>query len=81
MTDADVEEIYTLADAALRNGQPFFAVHVFPFRMSRKHLRHFRHSVWLPFWFNLKEGYDYFEKTRRPPQVMVQEQRYVFEKP
>ena len=81
MTDADVEEIYTLADAALRNGQPFFAVHVFPFRMSRKHLRHFRHSVWLPFWFNLKEGYDHFEKTRRPPQVMVQEQRYVFEKP
>ena len=81
MTDADVEEIYTLADAALRNGQPFFAVHVFPFRMSRKHLRRFRHSVWLPFWSNLKEGYDHFEKTRRPPQVMVQEQRYVFEKP
>ena len=81
MTDTDIEEIYTLADAALRNGQPAFAVHVFPFRMSPKHLRPFRHSRWLPFWLNLKEGYDHFAKTKRPPLVMVQEQRYVFTQP
>jgi murein L,D-transpeptidase YafK len=49
MTDTDIEESYTLADAALRNGQPFFAVHIFPFRMSQQHLRHVRHSRWLPF--------------------------------
>ena len=78
MTDADVEEIYTLADAALRQGQPAFAVHVFPFRMSQKNLRRFRRAEWLPFWLNLKEGYDLFEKLRRPPQVIVQGQRYVF---
>ena len=81
MTDTDIEEIYTLADAALRNGQPAFAVHIFPFRMSRKHFRHFRHSRWLSFWLNLKEGYDHFAKTRRPPLVLVYDQRYVFAQP
>jgi murein L,D-transpeptidase YafK len=81
MTDTDIEEIYTLADAALRNGQPSFAVHIFPFRMSQKKLRHFRSSRWLPFWLNLKEGYDHFVRTRRPPLVLVHEQRYVFAQP
>jgi murein L,D-transpeptidase YafK len=54
---------------------------VTPLRMSPKHLRPFRHSRWLPFWLNLKEGYDHFAKTKRPPLVMVQEQRYVFTQP
>jgi len=81
MTDTDIEEIYTLADAAFRNGQPAIAVHIFPFRMSQKRLRHARHSRWLPFWLNLQEGYDHFAKTGRPPLVMVYEQRYVFTQP
>ena len=81
MTDADMEEIYTLADAALRHGQPAFAVHVFPFRMSQKNLRRFWHAEWLPFWLNLKEGHDLFVKWRRPPQVLVQDQRYIFASP
>jgi len=81
MTDADVEEIYAMADAALRHGQPAFAVHVFPFRMSQKNLRRFRHAEWLPFWLNLKDGYDLFAKLRRPPEVLVQDQRYIFASP
>jgi murein L,D-transpeptidase YafK len=81
MLDTDIEEIYTLADAALRNGQPAFAVHIFPFRMTQQHLRRIRHSRWLPFWLNLKEGYDHFVKTRRPPLVSIREQRYVFTQP
>ncbi|MBC8231649.1 hypothetical protein H8E77_19030 [bacterium] len=36
MTDAKIEEIYALADAALRNGQKFFRVHCFPFRMTEE---------------------------------------------
>ena len=81
MLDPDIEEIYTLADAALRNGQPAFAVHIFPFRMSQQQLRHARHSRWLPFWLNLKEGYDHFVKTRRPPLVSIHDRRYVFPQP
>ena len=37
LTDADVEDIYTVADAALRQGQPAWAVHVFPLRLAQKH--------------------------------------------
>ena len=56
LPDADVEEVYALADAALRHGQPACAVHVFPLRLAQKHLRRFRHAAWLPFWLNGHEG-------------------------
>lgn len=81
MTDLDVEEIYTLADAALRRGQPAFDVHVFPFRMSTDNLTRFQQSTWWPFWLNLKEGYDLFDQIRRPPPIMVHGQRYIFGSP
>jgi murein L,D-transpeptidase YafK len=78
MTDAGIEEIYALADAALRGGQPFFRVHVFPFRMTRRNMEAHRDSEWYGFWRNLKEGYDYFEAEGRPPDVRVARGRYVF---
>lgn len=78
MTDRGIEEIYAMADAALRNGQPFFRVHVFPFRLTTENLEPHRHSRWLDFWTNLKDGYDWFEETGRPPEVQVAEGRYVF---
>ena len=79
MTDARIEEIYTLADAALRNGQWYFRVHCFPFRMTDKKMAKHRDSQWYGFWGNLKEGYDWFEKTGRPPNVEVKDKKYVFE--
>lgn len=80
MTDKGIEEIFTLADAALRNGQPFFRVHIFPFRMTEKNMRNHRNSKWYEFWENLKEGYDFFEKGgHNPPNVEVKDKRYVFE--
>ena len=78
MTDAIIEEIYTLASAALRQGQPFFRVHVFPFRMDAMRMAAADQSQWLDFWRNLKEGYDWFERSGRPPDVRVQRGRYVF---
>jgi murein L,D-transpeptidase YafK len=78
MTNAGIEEIYTLADAAFRNGQPLFRVHVFPFRMTDDNLRAYDIPKWTAFWANLKEGYDWFERTGRPPNVEVAEGRYVF---
>jgi murein L,D-transpeptidase YafK len=80
MTDAGIEEIYTLADAALRSGQPFFRVHVFPFRMTARNMQRHHNSKWREYWENLKEGYDFFERTGRPPNVEVQGDRYVFER-
>ncbi|MDX1681459.1 MAG: murein L,D-transpeptidase family protein [Akkermansiaceae bacterium] len=78
MTDAKVEEIYTLCDVALRKGQPAFQVHSFPFRMTKENMRKHRNSKWFPFWRNLKEGYDWFEEKGTPPDVKVKEKRYVF---
>jgi murein L,D-transpeptidase YafK len=33
---------------------------------------------WEGFWKNLREGYQAFEKTKRPPIVGVKNKRYVF---
>ncbi len=79
MTNGRIEEIYALADAALRNGQPFFCVHAFPFRMSDTRLEQEKDSPWYDFWCNLKKGYDYFEHRKYPPSVEVVRRRYVFE--
>lgn len=79
MTDARIEEIYTIVDAALRAGQPYFRVHVFPFRMTPENLQRHGQSEWISFWYNLKSGYDRFEEKRTPPNVEVVDRRYVFE--
>jgi murein L,D-transpeptidase YafK len=76
MTDRGIEEIYALADAALRGGQQAFAVHIFPFRMTAENLRKHGKSPWTSFWNDLKTGYDSFEKHRRPPRITVANRRY-----
>jgi murein L,D-transpeptidase YafK len=78
MTDYRIEEIYTIAETALANGQESFAVHIFPFRMTKENMHRHRHSRWMPFWRNLKEGYDSFERTSAPPEVSVAADRYIF---
>jgi len=80
MTDPLIEEIYTLADQALRNGQKFFRVHIFPFRMTEENMFRHRNSEWIEFWKNLKTGYDYFEKAWSPPGVEVENKLYTFER-
>lgn len=78
MTDARIEEIYTLCDAALKEGQPFFRVHVFPFRMTEERMTAASGQPWEDFWKNLKEGYDLFERNKVPPEVEVEGLRYIF---
>lgn len=80
MTDRTMETVYTLADAALRNGQPFFRVHIFPFRMNQRNMQRHRRSLWIGFWRNLKDGYDWFaEHHHTPPNVVLDKGRYGFE--
>lgn len=79
MTDAKIEEIYTIANAALFNGQSFFRVHVFPFKMTDANLSKHADSQWIDFWKNLKQGYDYFETNDfTPPNVTVRNAQYIF---
>jgi murein L,D-transpeptidase YafK len=77
MTDALMEEIYTLARESLKNGQEAFEVHAFPFRMTEANLARFQGNPNMPFWRTMKQGYDFFEKYRLPPTVAVCEKRYV----
>lgn len=80
MTDPAIEEIYTLCAAALAAGQPFIRVHVFPFRMSDERLEAAAGDQWLDFWRKLRVGHDAFETDRVPPEVLVRDGRYVFER-
>ncbi|MFT4176800.1 MAG: murein L,D-transpeptidase family protein [Luteolibacter sp.] len=77
MTDEKIEEIYTLCDAALKKGQPFFRIHLFPFRMTTERMARETENPWKAFWDELKTGYDAFEKTHLPPEVSVEKGRYL----
>ena len=80
MTDDKIEEIYTLAFAALTSGkQDFFRVHVFPFQMTAANMKRHKPSQWYGFWENLKEGYDLFDKNGVPPNDFVAAGRYSFQ--
>ncbi|MGH8107047.1 MAG: L,D-transpeptidase family protein, partial [Arenimonas sp.] len=59
MGDAAIEEIYTLMEAALRNGQSNIDVHVFPFRYDSTRIN-WQRSEWQSFWNDLKVGFDAF---------------------
>ena len=78
MTDEGIEEIYTLAHKAVANGQSFFRIHSFPFRMTNAKMQEHREHKWIDFWQNLKTGYDWFETQGTPPNVEVAGGRYVF---
>lgn len=77
MTDEKIEEIYSLCAAALENGQPFFRIHLLPFRMTPERLAREAESPHFSFWQNLKEISDRFEETKIPPDVEPREGRYV----
>lgn len=79
MTDPKIEEIYTLVRAAFAGGQSFIRFHSFPFRMTAERLVKAEKSSHAPFWANLQQGYDFFEKTKRPPNVEVVDKEYVFD--
>jgi murein L,D-transpeptidase YafK len=77
MTDAAMEEIFRLSEAALAHGQKRIQVHAFPFRLTADNLAAHAGSEWDGFWANLKEAYDLFERTRTAPTVSVCNDRYV----
>ncbi len=77
MTDAYIEEIYILAREAFNAGQTRFHVQALPFRMTAENMEKHRDSPWYPFWLKLKEGYDAFEMTGKPPIVKVCSKQYL----
>ena len=78
MTDDGIEEIYTLLESALKNGQPFVRVHIFPFPMTEANLASHADNPNANFWENLTTGWNWFEEKGYPPNVNVENMRYVF---
>jgi murein L,D-transpeptidase YafK len=79
MTDEQIAEIYALGREAFFGGQRSFQVQAYPFRMTPLNMARHRNNPNLPFWKNLKEGYDHFDVTHLEPKVDVCEKRYVFD--
>jgi murein L,D-transpeptidase YafK len=79
MTNPVMDEIFALGEQALTAGQDRFQVHIFPFRMTNENMQMHADSPWSPFWTNLKEAYDLFERTHIPPKVGMCGKRYVVE--
>ena len=81
MGDDGIEQIYTLAAAALQAGQAAFDVHAFPFRLDEAALAREKESPWHAFWSELKPAYDRFEQTRWPPRIEVRARHYAIMEP
>ena len=83
MTDDYIKEIYTVIYEAFKAGQPFFRIHIFPYRMTETNLKKYNtadYKEYYNFWENLKEGYNIFENSKIPPDVNVVNGKYSFNK-
>lgn len=79
LTDARVEEVYTIVEAALAAGQTRVPVHIFPFALTRAKLARAAGSEWSDFWRELKRGHDLFLRDGLPPRAFVCAGGYAFQ--
>jgi murein L,D-transpeptidase YafK len=79
MTDAGIEDIYTLVEKALAANQKSISVHIFPFRMTKENLTAQASSPWISYWKNLAEGDILFQNTKRQASVSACRGRYYFD--
>ncbi|WP_395751856.1 murein L,D-transpeptidase family protein [Prosthecobacter sp.] len=75
MTDAVIEEIYLVVEAAVKGGGSV-PVHCFPFRMTEERMKE-ADAQHVEFWRGLQGGYDVFEKEKRVPEIGVVGGKYL----
>ena len=76
LTDDGIKEVYWLSVEARGTGQTRIPVHIFPARLTDEELprlaQAFRSTpAIVNFWRTLKPGFDYFERERRVPRMVV----------
>ena len=76
MTDAGIEEIYLLTEAAIIGGRTPVPVHIFPFRMTAANVERHKGSRWAAFWRELQPVHDHFEARRTVPRIAVTAGKY-----
>ncbi len=79
MTDESVNEIFMLARETFAGGNTTIQMQIFPFRMTPKNLAAVHDNPNMPFWMDIKEGYDRFELSHTPPKWDVCNKTYVFD--
>jgi murein L,D-transpeptidase YafK len=79
MTDESVAEIYALARESFNAGNTVIQMQIFPFRMTPANLSLVADNANMPFWMDIKEGYDRFELSKTPPSWDVCDKKYVFD--
>ncbi len=78
MGNSQIEEVYKMAEAALKNSQKKFDVHIFPFEMTPENMELYSSNKWFSFWVNLKLGYDIFERYGVVPTIRADKKKYRF---
>lgn len=78
MTDEQMAEIFAIAREAFAGGQQAIQVQSLPFRFTPENLARYRLDPNMKFWNEIREGVDYFDVTKREPQVAFCGRRYVF---
>ena len=78
MTDQGIAEIYALARETFKGGNASFQLQIFPFKMTPANLAKEASNQHLPFWKDIKEGYDLFDLNKQPPTWDVCERQYIF---
>ncbi|MBL0027837.1 MAG: murein L,D-transpeptidase [Rhodanobacteraceae bacterium] len=76
MTDAGIEEIYSVVAAALAHGQAQVQVHALPFRFTPGWELAQHDSPWRDFWRDLAAIDARFDSEHLPPAVRVTNRRY-----
>lgn len=77
MTDAGIEEIWTLMQASFENGQTSVPVHIFPFPMTEANLKAHEADPNAAFWQEIAPAWTTFETTGKVPAVSVSGKSYV----
>lgn len=83
MSDYYIQDIYICAVKAKTGGQQKIPVEIFPFRLTDHNLAYYSQfeacKDFTGFWKNLAEGYWYFEKNKKLPEVTVgKDGAYIF---
>ena len=79
-----MQELYLLAIEATQEGQEKIQVHIFPQvlepdRLEILLLSYSRNTKLASFWDNISDGYNYFEKKKKLPKIIVDNNgKYVF---
>lgn len=77
MTDAVIEEIWTLMHASFAGGQQKIMVHIFPFANMASTIKEYAYNSNYGFWKQLSAVDSAFNATHRVPEVKISKGKYL----